>query len=192
MVITIINPEWWTRGFRNYYKQFKSLMALDFAAMKKRSLVLAFILVVGMLSFVLPASEKEHVSFDIENYAWIVGHWTGDGFGATSEELWSPAQNGVMMGVFRHHDKNGELVFYEFLTIDSTGMKLKHFNPDMTAWGTKEDMVHFEMIEVLPNKLVMKGLIMERESDSEMDISLRMNQGGEIVTEVFHMKRTKN
>ena len=159
--------------------------------MKKRSLVLAFILVVGMLGFISTDPDNELMSFDIENYAWIAGHWTGDGFGGTSEELWSPAQNGIMMGVYRHHDADGKLVFYEFLTIDSTGMKLKHFNADMTAWETKEEMVHFEMIEALPNKLVMKGLIMEKISDDEMNISLRLNQGGEIVTEVFHMKRAK-
>lgn len=153
--------------------------------MKKYLLALSTIFIFANVTS--PFLENE--VFDIEDYAWIAGHWTGDGFGGTSEELWSPAQNDVMMGVYRHHDKDGKLVFYEFLTIDSTGMKLKHFNADMTAWETKEEMVHFEMIEALPNKLVMKGLIMEKISNNEMNISLRMNQGGEIVTEVFHMKR---
>jgi Domain of unknown function (DUF6265) len=159
--------------------------------MKKKSLVLASLIIFSLLSFTYASTKKAKAVFKIEDYDWIAGHWTGDGFGGTSEELWSPPQNGVMMGVYRHHDKDGKLVFYEFLTIDSTGMKLKHFNADMTAWETKEDMVHFELIEALPNKLVMKGLVMELKSKNEMDISLRMNRSGKIETEVFHMKRVK-
>jgi len=159
--------------------------------MKKKLIVPALLICFALLSFIQPNIKNDGLDFNIENYAWIAGHWIGDGFGGTSEELWSPPRNGVMMGVFRHHDKDGKLVFYEFLTIDSSGMKLKHFNADMTAWETKEDMLHFEMIEALPDKLVMKGLILEKISENEMDISLSMTQDGEKVIEVFHMKRVK-
>ena len=95
------------------------------------------------------------------------------------------------MGVYRHHNAKGELVFYEFLTLDKTGMKLKHFNADMTAWETKEDFVHFEMIEATKDKLAFKGLVFERKSNKEMEISLKLHQDGKTHTEVFHMKRVK-
>lgn len=134
-------------------------------------------------------SEDPETTFDIEDYSWLAGRWTGDGFGGTSEELWSPPQNGVMMGVYRHHDKDGKLVFYEFLTLDKTGMKLKHFNADMTSWETKEDFVSFGMVEAKPGKLVLKGLVFEKTSETTMEIKLRMRDDNGVRTEVFHMKR---
>lgn len=152
------------------------------------TVLLAFAMYFAWLS---SPREREPIkeTFDIEDYAWLAGRWTGDGFGGTSEELWSPPQNGTMMGVYRHHDKDGKLVFYEFLTLDKTGMKLKHFNADMTAWETKEDFVHFEMVEALPGKLVLKGLIFEKTSDTTMEIKLRMRDDNGVRTEVFHMQR---
>lgn len=123
-------------------------------------------------------------------YAWLAGHWTGDGFGGVSEELWSPpSENGTMMGVYRHHKGDGSLNFYEFLTLDSTGMKLKHFNPDLTGWETKEDFVHFELVEFTENKIVLKGLVFERKSDTEMEICLDLKSGEKKWTEVFTMRR---
>lgn len=126
--------------------------------------------------------------FDINNYTWLAGHWTGDGFGGTSDEVWSMPAAGVMMGVYRNI-QNGKVAFYEFITLDETGMKLKHFTPEMKAWEEKEDFVHFELIEATPDKLTFKGLVFERKSDTEMDISLKLQEKGEVRTEVFHMKR---
>ncbi|WP_425389549.1 DUF6265 family protein [Ekhidna sp.] len=123
-------------------------------------------------------------------YAWLAGSWVGDGFGGTSEEVWSePSLSGTMMGVYRHHKGDGSLNFYEFLTLDSTGIKLKHFTPKLTAWETKEDFVHFELIEFTENKIILKGLVFERKSDSEMEIRLDLKNGDKQWTEVFKMKR---
>lgn len=124
-------------------------------------------------------------------YAWMEGSWVGDGFGGTSEEVWSaPADDGTIMGSFRHFKADGSLNFYEFLVLDSTGLRLKHFNPDMTGWETKEDFVTFKMIESTENKLVLKGLVYERVSETEMKISLDLkNKEGEKWTEIFTMRR---
>lgn len=123
-------------------------------------------------------------------YAWLAGEWVGDGFGGTSEELWSlPSADGTMMGTYRHHKGDGSLNFYEFMVMDSTGLRLKHFNPDMVSWETKEDYVHFELIEFTENKILLKGLVFERVSDSEMEIRLDLKNGDKKWTEVFKMKR---
>lgn len=124
-------------------------------------------------------------------YAWLAGNWTGDGFGGTSEELWSqPDADGTMMGTYRHHKGDGSLNFYEFMVMDSTGLRLKHFNPDMTGWETKEDFVHFKAIEFTADKIVLKGLVFERKSDTEMEIRLDLKmKDGSKRTEVFKMKR---
>jgi len=127
----------------------------------------------------------------LPNYAWLAGNWTGDGFGGTSEELWSqPDANGTMMGTYRHHKGDGTLNFYEFLVLDSTGLRLKHFNPDLEGWETKEDYLHFKAIEFTEDKIVLKGLVFERKSDTEMEIRLDMRMKDESIhTEVFKMTR---
>jgi hypothetical protein len=156
-------------------------------------LILLLGLIVGSLSItdssdsVVPEMETPP-KFNIEDYSWLVGSWTGDGFGGISHETWAEPVNGTMMGMYRHI-KDGELVFYEFLLLDETGMRLKHFNPDLTGWEEKDDMTSFEMISFTKDKIEMKGLTFEKKSDTEVVISLKMRQGGEIRTEVFNMKR---
>lgn len=124
-------------------------------------------------------------------YAWISGAWTGDGFGGTSEEIWSvPSTDGTIMGTYRHHKADGSLNFYEFLVLDSTGLRLKHFSPDMKGWETKEDFVQFEAITFTENKIVLKGLVYELKSEDEMEIRLDLKgKDGKKWTEVFSMKR---
>lgn len=98
-----------------------------------------------------------------EHFTWITGSWVGPGFGGTMEEVWSePDENGTIMGMFKHYTQDGKITFYEFWTLDETGMKLRHFNPDMTAWEGKEDWVTFKMIETTPSKIVMDGFVYER------------------------------
>jgi hypothetical protein len=127
---------------------------------------------------------------NIVPYAWLAGSWTGDGFGGTSEELWSkPSADGTMMGTYRHHKGDGSLNFYEFMVMDSTGLRLKHFTPEMVSWETKEDFVHFKAIEFTENTIVLKGLVFERLSDTEMEIRLDLKNGDKDWTEVFKMTR---
>lgn len=123
-------------------------------------------------------------------YAWLAGHWTGDGFGGTSQEIWSPpSADGTMMGMYRHHNSDGTLNFYEFMTLDATGMKIKHFHPNMTAWEEKADFVNFAMISHDANRIELKGLVFIRKSDTEMEIHLSMKDGDKRWTEVFKMTR---
>ncbi len=148
--------------------------------MKKLQLLLT-----GFILFSVSAFGQESFS-----YSWLEGTWTGDGFGGTSEEVWSaPSDDGTMMGVYRHHKGDGSLNFYEFLVLDSTGIKLKHFTPEMISWETKEDYVHFELIEFTEDKIILKGLVFERKSDSEMEIRLDLKNGDKKWTEVFKMTR---
>lgn len=123
-------------------------------------------------------------------YSWITGTWVGNGFGGISEEVWSePSSDGVIMGSFRHTSLEGGINFYEFFLLDSTGLKLKHFNPDFSGWEEKEKFVHFKMIEVTENAIVLKGLVYERLSDTEMEIRLDLKEGDKKWTEVFKMQR---
>ncbi len=143
-----------------------------------------FVLVLMLTSMGVAADEV-----DTSRLGWLVGHWKGDGFGGTSEELWSPAEGGVIMGMFRHHSADGTLNFYEFLTINKEDLKLKHFNPDMTSWEEKDEVVSFPFVSQTDDRIEFKGLIYERMGDDEMRISLKLRQGDQVNTEVFTMKR---
>lgn len=153
-----------------------------------KTLLLIFALAFSTLSFsgiTKPATDQ---IFDINDYTWLVGTWTGDGFGGTSEESWSTPINGTMMGMFRHIS-NGEVAFYEFMLLDENGIRLKHFNPDLTGWEEKDDMMTFKMICFSKDHIEMEGLTYEKKSDSEIEIRLVMDQGSEPHTEIFSMRK---
>ncbi len=124
-------------------------------------------------------------------YAWLEGTWKGDGFGGTSEEIWSsPSNDGTMMGSYRHFKSDGSLNFYEFWLLDSTGLVLKHFAKDFVGWEEKDEFLFFEMQEISDTKIQMKGLTYEKISDTEMKIYLDMNTKEGKKTEVFSMTRS--
>ncbi|MEO1051000.1 MAG: DUF6265 family protein [Bacteroidota bacterium] len=155
----------------------------------KRYLTIASLSIatITLLSFLLiDSTEKENN----HEYAWLAGHWVGDGFGGTSEEVWSkPAEDGTMMGIYRHHKGDGSLNFYEFIVLDETGMRLKHFTPELKAWEEKEEYVTFKMVEYNKDKIEMKGLVFERIGDDKMEIRLNLKDGDKTWTEVFNMRR---
>jgi hypothetical protein len=126
-----------------------------------------------------------------EDHTWITGHWIGEGFGGEMEEIWSdPAPDGTMMGMFRHKTGEGEITFFEFFILDSSGMKLKHFNPDMSGWEEKNDHVTFEKIHYSSSKINLKGLTYEKLTENEILVILDMKtKSGEIKTEQFRMRR---
>lgn len=155
-----------------------------------KTTVLVPIIITSFLFIGLAASKSIGNRSMVPEYAWLAGSWTGDGFGGTSEESWSlPSPDGTMMGMYRHLDAEGELTFYEFLILDETGLRLKHFTPDFIGWETKEEFVTFEMVEYNKDKIELKGLIFERKSENEMEIRLKLRKGDVVETEVFKMKR---
>lgn len=106
--------------------------------------------------------------------------------------MWSePDANGALMGMFRYFDTEGKVQFYEFWVLDETGMKLRHFNPDFTAWEDKTEFIDFTMVETSESKVTLKGLSYELVSENEMKISLRMKRGEEVKMEIFNLKRVE-
>lgn len=153
--------------------------------------ITSIIFAMTVCSLLYATSNLERAAFDIYDYAWLAGSWEGDGFGGTSEEVWSqPSADGTMMGSFRHHNADGSLNFYEFMVLDKSGLRLKHFTPDLVSWETKEEFVTFEMISYDKDRVELKGLVYERKGSSEMEIRLRMKyEGDRVETEVFKMTR---
>lgn len=127
---------------------------------------------------------------DTDKRSWLIGTWSGPGFGGTFEEVWSPPDSkGTMMGMFRYIDGEDNVQFYEFWLLDSTGMKLKHFNPDFSGWEEKSDFVDFEMIEVTDKKVALNGLSYELLASGELEIKLRLKNGEAVKNHVFQLKR---
>ena len=112
----------------------------------------------------------------IDDFAWLAGHWRGEGFGGQVEEIWSQPLGGTMVGTFRLV-KEGKVEFYEIVLLDRDAegfvMKVKHFSNDFAAWEEKADSVDFRLESVEENSATFKGLTFERDGDS-LDIKLRM------------------
>ena len=96
----------------------------------------------------------------IADVAFLAGHWTGHGLGGRFEEVWTAPKQGVMVGMYRGLTMDGAPTFNELLVLreeqGSLIVRLKHFDPDMTGWedkaqvvtmpflGTRDGLVHFD------------------------------------------------
>ncbi len=116
----------------------------------------------------------------IDDFAWLAGHWRGEGLGGVCEEVWSQPLAGTMMGSFRLV-VNGEIQFYELMVLgeDAEGMalKVKHFDKDFIAWEDKEDAIRFRFESVEPNDAKFSGLTMNRDGD-KLDLRIRLSSAG--------------
>lgn len=129
----------------------------------------------------------------IEDVAFLVGHWQGNGMGGFNEEVWGEPLGGSMMGVFRHL-QNDEPSFSEIMQIaeeDGTlALRLKHFNPDLTGWETQDDMVTFPLVRVEPGSIAyFRGLTYELVSENELMIYLALHSRGEVQEVSFELRR---
>lgn len=125
----------------------------------------------------------------LEDAAWLAGSWTGTAFGKRFEEHWNPPSAGSMVGLFKLFDDEG-VSMYEILllTVDegSLSLKVKHFNPDFTAWEEKGDFVNFRLVKKEENALHFGGISFYRRDGNNIDGYIVMRSGDE-VTE-HHLK----
>lgn len=107
----------------------------------------------------------------IEEVAWIAGSWTGEALGGTFEEVWNPPSAGSMVGMFKHMDDAG-VSFYELMLFveeeGSLSLKIRHFDPDFTAWEEKDEDVTLRFITADEDAVHFTGLSFYRISDNEM------------------------
>ena len=157
--------------------------------MKKNIQILLGLLIASSLALTSYSKKNDPADFE---YAWLEGRWVGEGFGGTTESLWSPpSEDGTMMGVFRLINADGSIGVYQFIVFDKTGMRIKHFSSDLVGWESKENFVTFEMIDFSKDKIEMESLIYEKISKNELKVILEVNRGGTITTEILTKKRIK-
>ena len=131
----------------------------------------------------------------ITDMAWFAGHWTGEGLGGQVEEIWSPAQAGAMMGMFRLL-LDGKTAFYELMTLTEEGgslsLRVKHFNPDLTGWEEKGETVDFPLVAIAGDRLFFDGLTFHRHGSDAVTIYVAISaKDGAVREEAFRFTRVR-
>jgi hypothetical protein len=128
----------------------------------------------------------------IDSASWLAGRWVGEGLGGQVEETWAPAAGGQMVGYFQLV-KDGKPAFYEILLLDAqpAGLRLrvKHFNPDFTAWEDKAVWHSFEPVSAAKDKLRFKGLSFDRSGDELLITVTLKAKDGKVTDHPLRLKR---
>ena len=128
----------------------------------------------------------------LQDVAWVQGHWKGEAFGGTVEEIWTPPLGGSMMCAFKLV-VNDEVRFYEIVTIteeqETLMLRLKHFHKDLKGWEEKDETVDFPLIKVTPDKMFFDGFTFERISENEMNIYVIIGEEEKEQEAKFNYKR---
>lgn len=141
-----------------------------------------------MLGLLIAAAAQASIA----DASWLAGRWVGEGLGGKIEETWAPAAGGQMVGHFQLA-KDGKPQFYEIMLLDAPpgGLRLrvKHFNPDFTAWEDKGEWHSFEPVGVEPDRLRFNGLTFQRSGD-QLTITVRLKQkDGSVADHPIKLKR---
>lgn len=129
----------------------------------------------------------------LADVSWLVGSWSGEGFGDTFEEVWNPPSAGSMVGMFKLL-KDDQVGFYELMLIveeeGSLSFKVKHFNDDFSAWEEKKEYVDFPLVGIDDDAIHFSGLSFYRVSDGEMYayLVIRNKQGTREEKLVYHRR----
>lgn len=80
-------------------------------------------------------------TYTLDDAAFLEGHWRGGSESFVFEEIWSPAEGGVMTGMARGV-AGGTLRVLEYIIIaeekDGLVMRFKHYNADFSTWEGEE------------------------------------------------------
>ncbi|MEN8006274.1 MAG: DUF6265 family protein [Candidatus Krumholzibacteriota bacterium] len=114
-----------------------------------------------ILAVFLACSSGIATADELESIAWLEGHWVGEAFGGTMEEVWIPAAGNAMHGVFRL-TVQGRLEFSEFLQVTAEDgqivMRFEHFRPDYSTWEGDGPPMELKVTEAAGNRVVFEAL----------------------------------
>ena len=131
----------------------------------------------------------------VSDLAWLIGEWRGEGFGAQLYETYSAPVGGRMPGHF-YIAKDGKPSMYEFVMIAEVGnsieYRVRHFNPDMTAWEDKASFVRFPLVAVEGDSWYFDGLTIRRTGpDSADHVVLIQPKEGQASEQLLRYRRIK-
>lgn len=134
---------------------------------------------------------------NIEEMTWLVGAWSGPGIGgATSHEAWLEPSGDTMVGLFVQEEADGGIMFTEHMYIreveGSLQVNLKHFNPDLTGWEERDEMLTFRLVALEDCAAYFSALTYRcangENTDEGIVIAVRMQSEGDEIRElVFNL-----
>lgn len=136
----------------------------------------------------------------LEDLAWLEGTWRGQINGDYTEEVWTGATAGAMMGMFRQASE-GRLRFYEFMIIverdKNIELRIKHFDPDLIGWEDKDKSTMFSLCELGDRQAVFlqesegkpRWLVFESASESELKIYFMPQDDSPAKEGAYHFRR---
>ena len=128
----------------------------------------------------------------LDDAHWLVGSYSGTAFGGQFEQHWSAPSAGTMVGTFKLM-QDGAVTFYELLLLsveDGTlSLKVKHFNPDFSAWEEKADFIDFRLVKFDNDELHFGGLSFYRRGDDAIDAYIVMRSGETVREEKLEYRR---
>jgi hypothetical protein len=132
----------------------------------------------------------------IADLAWLEGEWTGEGFDSALHENYSAPIGGQIPAHF-YAVQDGKPTFYEFETFAQIGnsleFRVRHFNPDMTAWEDKDRVVRFPLVAVDRDVWYFDGYTVLRTGPDTADhiIRIRRKDGTESEAVLHYRRRVK-
>ena len=140
------------------------------------------------------SADQKPPAASIADMAWYAGRWTGTGLGGWTEEIWSPARDGTMMGMYRMV-KDGKPIFYELLLIaeenGSLAIKLKHFHADLRGWEERDASLRFPLVAKRNGRIYFDGMTFERVGTDRVKVYLAIeHKDGSVREEIFEYSRT--
>lgn len=141
----------------------------------------------------VPGSSPPKAS--LADLSWIEGEWEGAGFESILRETYSSAAGGQMVGHFSAV-KDGKPGFYEFIMLAQVGdtieYRVRHFNPDMTAWEEKNHFIRFPLVAVEKDHWFFDGYTLRRTGPDTADHIIRVKRGSgpeqEVVLKYWRVK----
>ena len=168
--------------------------------------ILTFVGVVVPAALVLqPETEQvrtreKSASVDINEVAWIAGHWVKEQEGARLEEIWSKPDGDCMMGMFRWV-KGGKVWIYELLTIRAEEgtlvFRFRHFSNEMGAWEPKEEPLTYRLTSLSQHEAVFENpksekhrlYAFQREGDDTLIVRVGALRNGKISASEFRYRK---
>jgi hypothetical protein len=90
------------------------------------------------------------------------------------------------VGTFKlMHDDAPTMYEIELITEEAGSLvfKVKHFEPDFSAWEDKAEFVAFPLVKMTDDTVYFEGLTIRRDSPDQITIFLVLNHEGEVSEE---------
>lgn len=134
---------------------------------------------------------QQPATANMQQMEWLTGYWEGSGFGGDCIEVWTPAADNAMQGIFRFV-MNDTLVFTEYMHVfahnNTLAIKLKHFSRDLSGWEEQAEWTTFPLVAIEGQTAYFNGLTYARTGNT-LIIKLLLYEGDREYEEEFRFEK---